>query len=274
MPHQPAREERFSFVVVGIHTKNVDRINHFKYHSNVVYHVFVNPSVVCVHLQFLQKSLAEFNVNIVTDDRYAVSNGSVYVVLISLNEYAVLDKKLDTPYPMKVDTPYSTIDQNSVRRSQCSFYGVSRILDTTSFRDFLKRGPPLDIFQKFIFIHYFNAWVLVFLDSAYELCPLWSLTLFDVISNPDNFRGTEGAVELRRWFEKTEMTFGISECVEDKKDKFAAATLRGPALTWWNYKVTILGLDVANQIGWTEMKKLMTAEFCPTEELQRMENEL
>ncbi|GJY88263.1 hypothetical protein Tco_0502891 [Tanacetum coccineum] len=43
--------------------------------------------------------------------------------------------------------------------------------------------------------------------------------------NPDNFRGTEGAVELRRWFDKTEMTFGISECAEDKKVKFAAATL-------------------------------------------------
>ncbi|GKA51955.1 putative reverse transcriptase domain-containing protein [Tanacetum coccineum] len=85
--------------------------------------------------------------------------------------------------------------------------------------------------------------------------------------NPDNFRGTKGAVELRRWFEKTEMTFGISECAEDKKVKFAAATLRGPALTWWNSKVVILGLDVANQIGWTEMKKLMTSEFCHAEEL-------
>ncbi|GKB60707.1 putative reverse transcriptase domain-containing protein [Tanacetum coccineum] len=56
--------------------------------------------------------------------------------------------------------------------------------------------------------------------------------------------------------------------------KFAAATLRGHALTWWNSKVAILGLDVANQMGWTEMKKLMTAEFCPTEELQRMENKM
>ncbi|GKD40031.1 putative reverse transcriptase domain-containing protein [Tanacetum coccineum] len=89
-----------------------------------------------------------------------------------------------------------------------------------------------------------------------------------------NFRGTKGAVELRRWFEKTEMTFGISKCVEDKKVKFATATLRGPALTWWNSKVVILGLDVANQMGWTEMKKLMTSEFCTAEELQRMENEL
>ncbi|GJS11391.1 reverse transcriptase domain-containing protein [Tanacetum coccineum] len=70
------------------------------------------------------------------------------------------------------------------------------------------------------------------------------------------------------------MTFGISECAEDKKVKFVAATLRGPALTWWNSKVGILGLDVANQMGWTEIKKLMTAEFCLAEELQRMENEL
>ncbi|GKC82941.1 hypothetical protein Tco_1138658, partial [Tanacetum coccineum] len=55
--------------------------------------------------------------------------------------------------------------------------------------------------------------------------------------NPKNFCGTKGAVELRIWFEKTEMTFRISECAEDKKVKFAAATLRGPALTWWNSKV-------------------------------------
>ncbi|GKE15397.1 hypothetical protein Tco_1422974 [Tanacetum coccineum] len=46
--------------------------------------------------------------------------------------------------------------------------------------------------------------------------------------NPDHFCATEGAVELRRWFKKTEMTFGISECAEDKKVKFAAAILRGP----------------------------------------------
>ncbi|GKB89209.1 putative reverse transcriptase domain-containing protein, partial [Tanacetum coccineum] len=65
--------------------------------------------------------------------------------------------------------------------------------------------------------------------------------------NPDNFCGTEGAVELRRWVEKTKMTFGISECAKDKKVKFAVATLRGPALTYGVF---------------------------PAEELQRMENEL
>ncbi|GJU53988.1 putative reverse transcriptase domain-containing protein [Tanacetum coccineum] len=51
------------------------------------------------------------------------------------------------------------------------------------------------------------------------------------------------AIELRRWFEKTESVFGISECVEGKKVRFDAATLEGPALTRWNSKVATLGLE-------------------------------
>ncbi|GKC15246.1 putative reverse transcriptase domain-containing protein [Tanacetum coccineum] len=92
--------------------------------------------------------------------------------------------------------------------------------------------------------------------------------------NPTAFHGTEGAVELLRWFEKTESVFGISECAEGKKVKFAAATLQGPALTWWNAKIATMGLETVNQMPWTEMKQLMTAEFCPIEEVQRMEHEL
>ncbi|GJX67448.1 putative reverse transcriptase domain-containing protein [Tanacetum coccineum] len=92
--------------------------------------------------------------------------------------------------------------------------------------------------------------------------------------NPTVFHGHEGAVELIRWFEKTEMVFGISECAEARKVKFAAATLQGRALTWWNSQVAMMGLEAANQIGWTEMRRLMTEEFCPVEEVQRMEHEL
>nr|GEV19478.1 hypothetical protein [Tanacetum cinerariifolium] len=54
--------------------------------------------------------------------------------------------------------------------------------------------------------------------------------------NPTTFYGTEGAVELQRWFEKPESVFRISKCVEGKKVNFATATLQGPALTWWNAK--------------------------------------
>nr|GEY33819.1 hypothetical protein [Tanacetum cinerariifolium] len=84
--------------------------------------------------------------------------------------------------------------------------------------------------------------------------------------NPTAFHGTEGAVELMRWFKKTERVFGISECVEGKKVKFVVATLQGPALTLWNAMVATIGLETVNQMPWTEMKQLMAAEFCPIEE--------
>ncbi|GJS11547.1 putative reverse transcriptase domain-containing protein [Tanacetum coccineum] len=47
---------------------------------------------------------------------------------------------------------------------------------------------------------------------------------------PTQFHGKEGAIELCRWFEKMECTFGISECAERNKVKFAAATLQDSVL--------------------------------------------
>ncbi|GJT50296.1 putative reverse transcriptase domain-containing protein [Tanacetum coccineum] len=92
--------------------------------------------------------------------------------------------------------------------------------------------------------------------------------------NPAVFHGVEGVVELQRWFEKTESVFEISECAEGKKVKFTTATLEGPILTWWKTKVATIGLETVNQMPWTEMNQLMTAEFCPIEEVQRMEHGL
>nr|GEW82461.1 putative reverse transcriptase domain-containing protein [Tanacetum cinerariifolium] len=86
--------------------------------------------------------------------------------------------------------------------------------------------------------------------------------------NPTAFCSTKGVVELMRWFEKTKSVFGISECAEGKKVRFAAATLQGPALTWWNSKTITIGLESVNRMPWTEMKQLMTrfnelALMCP-----------
>nr|GEY72291.1 putative reverse transcriptase domain-containing protein [Tanacetum cinerariifolium] len=46
--------------------------------------------------------------------------------------------------------------------------------------------------------------------------------------NPTPFHGKEGAIELCRWFEKSEMVFSISDCAERNKVKFDAATLQVP----------------------------------------------
>nr|GEW46522.1 putative reverse transcriptase domain-containing protein [Tanacetum cinerariifolium] len=90
----------------------------------------------------------------------------------------------------------------------------------------------------------------------------------------DPFHGTEGAVRLVRWFKKMENTFEISECAEVRMVKFATATLHGRALTWWNSQVATLGREVPNARSWAEVKQMMTDEFCPTEEVQRLEDEL
>nr|GEX10703.1 hypothetical protein [Tanacetum cinerariifolium] len=91
---------------------------------------------------------------------------------------------------------------------------------------------------------------------------------------PHSFNGTEGVVGLKRWFEKIKQVFEIYKCTEDDKVKFAMCTLEGHALTWRNGNVQILGLANANQIPWSNLKVMMTNEYCPATEIQKIEQEL
>ncbi|GKA18813.1 putative reverse transcriptase domain-containing protein [Tanacetum coccineum] len=91
---------------------------------------------------------------------------------------------------------------------------------------------------------------------------------------PHSFNGTEGVVGLRRWIEKVEQVFEICKCTEEDKVMFAASTFEGRALTWWNGNVHTLGLFNAIRIPWIEFKTMMTTEYCPTAEIQKMEQEL
>ncbi|GKE54878.1 hypothetical protein Tco_1490034, partial [Tanacetum coccineum] len=59
---------------------------------------------------------------------------------------------------------------------------------------------------------------------------------------PFNFKGTEGAVGLIRWFERTESVFSYSNDSEDCKVKFATSTLTKEALSWWNYFAQPIGI--------------------------------
>nr|GEY52207.1 putative reverse transcriptase domain-containing protein [Tanacetum cinerariifolium] len=49
---------------------------------------------------------------------------------------------------------------------------------------------------------------------------------------PLNFKGTEGVVELTRWFEKIETVFRISNCSVENQIKISTCTFLGSALTW------------------------------------------
>ncbi|GKD38521.1 hypothetical protein Tco_1258728 [Tanacetum coccineum] len=78
-----------------------------------------------------------------------------------------------------------------------------------------------------------------------------------VSCQPFYFNGTEGAVDLIRWFEPTESVFSRSNCAEENKVAFATGTLTDNALSWWNSYAQPIGIDQANQIPWTELKKTL-----------------
>ncbi|GJV97363.1 putative reverse transcriptase domain-containing protein [Tanacetum coccineum] len=91
---------------------------------------------------------------------------------------------------------------------------------------------------------------------------------------PFYFNGTEGAVGLIRWFERTESVFSHSRCAEENKVTFATGTLTDDALSWWNAYAQPMGVEQANQITWTELKRLLTNKYCPRTEIRKMEEEL
>ncbi|GKE50819.1 hypothetical protein Tco_1485975 [Tanacetum coccineum] len=80
---------------------------------------------------------------------------------------------------------------------------------------------------------------------------------------PFNFKGTEGAVGLIRWFERIESVILRSNCTEDYKVKFATGTLTEEALSWWNLFAQPIGIKEAYKITWSEFKKLLIKKYCP-----------
>ncbi|GJZ98872.1 putative reverse transcriptase domain-containing protein [Tanacetum coccineum] len=71
---------------------------------------------------------------------------------------------------------------------------------------------------------------------------------------PHSFKGTEGVVGLKRWFEKMEQVFEICKCAEDDKVEVCYVHVRDP-------------LEQRE-------RAMMTTEYCPATEIQRMEQEL
>ncbi|KAI3796915.1 hypothetical protein L1987_39602 [Smallanthus sonchifolius] len=65
----------------------------------------------------------------------------------------------------------------------------------------------------------------------------------------------------------------MCNCPVANQVKFAAGTLEGPALTWWNAQVQMLGLAMANGLPWEEFKAMMKEEYCPRDEIQKLEGE-
>ncbi|GKA25474.1 reverse transcriptase domain-containing protein [Tanacetum coccineum] len=95
-----------------------------------------------------------------------------------------------------------------------------------------------------------------------------------IMASASNPNRNTGAVGLIHWFERTESVFSRSRCAEENKVTFATGTLTDDALSWWNAYAQPMGIEQANQITWTELKRLLTNKYCPRTEIRKMEEEL
>ncbi|GKF43467.1 reverse transcriptase domain-containing protein, partial [Tanacetum coccineum] len=61
--------------------------------------------------------------------------------------------------------------------------------------------------------------------------------------------------------------------IPEDRVTFATGTLTDDALSWWNAHAQPIGIEQANQITWTELKRLLTNKYCPRTEIKKMEDE-
>ncbi|GJU91085.1 reverse transcriptase domain-containing protein [Tanacetum coccineum] len=91
--------------------------------------------------------------------------------------------------------------------------------------------------------------------------------------NPKEYDGKGGVVVLTRWMEKMETVIDNSGCAQNQKVKYVASSLVNKALTWWNTQVQARGKEAANAMSWNAFKALLVEDFCPSNEMERLENE-
>ncbi|GKD24923.1 reverse transcriptase domain-containing protein, partial [Tanacetum coccineum] len=65
-----------------------------------------------------------------------------------------------------------------------------------------------------------------------------------------------------------EAVHDISGCGVNQKVKYAAGSLIGKALTWWNTQVQTRGREAAVGMTWEDFKELMKEEYYPSNEIQ------
>ncbi|GJX10329.1 reverse transcriptase domain-containing protein [Tanacetum coccineum] len=92
--------------------------------------------------------------------------------------------------------------------------------------------------------------------------------------NPKEYDGKGGAIVYTRWIEKMESVQDMSGCRDNQKVKYTAGSFVGKALTWWNSQIHTRGREAAVGMSWEDFKTLTREEFCPSNEMQKLETEL
>ncbi|GJV23436.1 reverse transcriptase domain-containing protein [Tanacetum coccineum] len=161
-----------------------------------------------------------------------------------------------SPSPISPPKDIETPVESPIPISPSSSVGSSSPVRSTT--------PPPDYpFDKSIFAE---------LDNSLWIIPR-PLGSKPVPEEPNESDACERAVDLVRWFERTESVFSRSNCVEENKVTFDTGTLTKDALSWWNAYTQPIRIEQANKITWTELKRLLTNKYCPRTDIKKMEDE-
>nr|GEX57575.1 reverse transcriptase domain-containing protein [Tanacetum cinerariifolium] len=71
----------------------------------------------------------------------------------------------------------------------------------------------------------------------------------------------------------TDNTTEPRETPVDCKVKFATGTLTEDTLSWWNSYAKPIGIEQADKIAWSKLKRLLTNKYCPRTEVKKIEDE-
>ncbi|GJV85203.1 hypothetical protein Tco_1525101 [Tanacetum coccineum] len=140
---------------------------------------------------------------------------------------------------------FSVISCNVITRKHIRIYTMSNDFNTTRVAQ-QKRGRPIT--------HSLEAQTAAIASASNPNNLTGTPTVKTgnykefISCQPFCFNGTEGAVGLIRWFERTESVFSRSRCAAENKVTFATGTLTDDALSWWNAHAQPMGIEQANQI--------------------------
>ncbi|GKA83670.1 reverse transcriptase domain-containing protein [Tanacetum coccineum] len=92
--------------------------------------------------------------------------------------------------------------------------------------------------------------------------------------NPKEYDGKGGAIVYTHGIEKMESVQDMSGCRDSQKVKYIARSFVGKALTWWNSQIHTRGREATVGMSWEDFKTLTRKEFCPSNEMQKLETDL
>ncbi|KAI3822129.1 hypothetical protein L1987_09710 [Smallanthus sonchifolius] len=91
--------------------------------------------------------------------------------------------------------------------------------------------------------------------------------------DPPVLTGKKDAVATFDWIIHMEAAIRLSECRADQVMKFAANSLREEASHWWEGVRQAKGSEVVNALMWADLKTLVIKNFCPRNEIEKVERE-